>query len=427
MKSLFPIALTLLPGLFSVSLIPACGVSDDDDVDVDDPVCEDGKCDDGNGGDNPANGPVVVSLSFSDTLSSQRAAITILEGSNVSDAKDEDDVPGTFYVNSPRIGANDSRYLNVADLKKVIAMGGEIGGHTISHDPLDDIYDDGGPAAVRHEVCDDKTATEAKLGITMNTFGYAKSGNSPEVMQIVGECFLSARETGSQDDDNPGETIPPQNPLRIRLDGSVKNPSLTELKKLVTSVEAGRWAVVSFHGVVNGNASGYETNRETLSKFIDWLRAERAAGRVIIKTPSEVVTPPPPPPTCTTVAVSAVTASGDDGNVAANVLDNNLATRWSSFGEGQWIQLDLGAPSSLSSLNLAWYKGNVRSSNYVIAGSLDGETFTTLATGQSSGSTTSKEPVSFEAAEARYLRITVNGNSQNAWASISDIDVCAPE
>ena len=43
-----------------------------------------------------------------------------------------------------------------------------------------------------------------------------------------------------------------------------------------------------------------------------------------------------------TPAASAVTASTNDGNVPGNTVDNNLATRWSANGDGQWLQLDLG-------------------------------------------------------------------------------------
>ncbi|MGH9988331.1 MAG: hypothetical protein ACRD8W_30725, partial [Nitrososphaeraceae archaeon] len=38
--------------------------------------------------------------------------------------------------------------------------------------------------------------------------------------------------------------------------------------------------------------------------------------------------------TCDKLPVSAVTASGNDGNVPSNVLDNNLNTRWSNLGQG---------------------------------------------------------------------------------------------
>ena len=38
-----------------------------------------------------------------------------------------------------------------------------------------------------------------------------------------------------------------------------------------------------------------------------------------------------------------VTASTHDGNVPANTVDNNLNTRWSAEGDGQWIAYDLGS------------------------------------------------------------------------------------
>ena len=38
-----------------------------------------------------------------------------------------------------------------------------------------------------------------------------------------------------------------------------------------------------------------------------------------------------------------IAANGDDGNVPANTIDNNLNTRWSNFGIGSWIRADLGS------------------------------------------------------------------------------------
>src|SRR5262249_40599517 len=45
--------------------------------------------------------------------------------------------------------------------------------------------------------------------------------------------------------------------------------------------------------------------------------------------------------------VASVTASADDGNVPANVLDGSLATRWSAQGDGQWIRFDLGTTRNI--------------------------------------------------------------------------------
>ncbi|QRN96399.1 discoidin domain-containing protein [Archangium violaceum] len=118
---------------------------------------------------------------------------------------------------------------------------------------------------------------------------------------------------------------------------------------------------------------------------------------------------------------SSATASGNDGNVPANAIDGSLSTRWSSDGRGQWIQGDLGAVKSLSALDIAWYNGNVRASNFTIGVSSDGSTFTTVFSGTSSGKTASAERYTFPAKSARYVRVTVNGNTVNTWASISEL------
>jgi hypothetical protein len=127
---------------------------------------------------------------------------------------------------------------------------------------------------------------------------------------------------------------------------------------------------------------------------------------------------------CTTnLPISGVTASGNDGNVPSNVLDNNLATRWSSFGVGQWIRADLGSTQNICSVDIAWYNGNARQYHFVIATSTDGTTFTNKFSGDSSGTTLNSEKYTIPATDARYVRITVNGNTANNWASIAELDI----
>ena len=53
---------------------------------------------------------------------------------------------------------------------------------------------------------------------------------------------------------------------------------------------------------------------------------------------------------CQKLPISSVTASGNDGHVPANVLDNNLNTRWSNRGIGSFIQADLGAQKTICSV-----------------------------------------------------------------------------
>ncbi|HEY7777629.1 MAG TPA: discoidin domain-containing protein, partial [Nitrososphaeraceae archaeon] len=131
-----------------------------------------------------------------------------------------------------------------------------------------------------------------------------------------------------------------------------------------------------------------------------------------------------PPPSCgTNLIISAVTASGNDGNVPSNVLDNNLNTRWSSNGIGQFIRADLGSIKNICSVDIAWYNGNARQYHFVIATSTDGTTFTNKFSGDSSGTTLNSQKYTIPATDARYVRITVNGNTANNWASITELDI----
>ncbi|MFP2931632.1 discoidin domain-containing protein [Pyxidicoccus sp. 3LG] len=109
----------------------------------------------------------------------------------------------------------------------------------------------------------------------------------------------------------------------------------------------------------------------------------------------------------------------------ARAIDGNLTTRWSSDGVGQWIRGDMGAVKAINALDIAWFRGNERASKFVIATSTDGSTFTQVFSGQSSGRSTSFERYSFATVNARYVRVTVNGNTQNTWASISDLAAIA--
>jgi hypothetical protein len=126
---------------------------------------------------------------------------------------------------------------------------------------------------------------------------------------------------------------------------------------------------------------------------------------------------------CVGLAVTNVTANGNDGNVPSNTIDNNLSTRWSNNGIGSWIQFDLGQKKMVCSLDIAWYKGDTRTNNFVISVSADGSSFTNVYSGKNSGTTLSQERVDFADREARYVKITVNGNSDNSWASITETDI----
>ena len=128
---------------------------------------------------------------------------------------------------------------------------------------------------------------------------------------------------------------------------------------------------------------------------------------------------------CTSnLPISGVTASGSDSKRPPSyAIDNNFRTWWSKTEIGSWISADLGSTQNICSVDIAWYKGNARQYHFVIATSTDGSTFTNVFSGDSSGTTTSSEKYTISNTNARYVRVTVNGNTQNSAASMYELDI----
>jgi len=124
-----------------------------------------------------------------------------------------------------------------------------------------------------------------------------------------------------------------------------------------------------------------------------------------------------------TVPGSSVTASADDGNVPANAVDGSLATRWSANGDGQWIRFDLGSTRTVTSVRIAFYNGNLRTSSFDVQTSPDGTTWTNRGAFTSSGTTTALETFNSTDAAARYVRILGHGNSVNLWNSYTEVEI----
>ncbi|MGA9154966.1 MAG: discoidin domain-containing protein, partial [Candidatus Nitrosopolaris sp.] len=130
------------------------------------------------------------------------------------------------------------------------------------------------------------------------------------------------------------------------------------------------------------------------------------------------------PSSCQKLPIASVTATGNDRNVRINVLDNNGYNKWSNLGVGSFIQADLGAPKTICSVDISWHRGNLRQNNFVISVSNDGNSFTNVFTGKSSGTTLSAEKYNLPTSvTARFVRLTVNGNTENNWASITKLSV----
>jgi hypothetical protein len=125
---------------------------------------------------------------------------------------------------------------------------------------------------------------------------------------------------------------------------------------------------------------------------------------------------------CRTLDPAVVTALGSDANVPSNVIDKNLNTRWSEDATGSWIQFDLGSKTKICSVDIAWYRGNMRENAFTVSVSDDGSVFKNVIERESSGNASGLEKYSLPSGtEGKVVRITVNGNSENNWTSITEI------
>jgi rhamnogalacturonyl hydrolase YesR len=123
------------------------------------------------------------------------------------------------------------------------------------------------------------------------------------------------------------------------------------------------------------------------------------------------------------IMVIASSFEAGTDNKPERTLDFDLNTRWSAEGVGQWIQYDLGSLQLVTSVDIAWYKGNERYSKFAISLSEDGEKFVEVFNSRSSGTTLDLENFNFTDTKARLVKITGFGNSASLWNSITEVRI----
>jgi uncharacterized repeat protein (TIGR03806 family) len=98
-----------------------------------------------------------------------------------------------------------------------------------------------------------------------------------------------------------------------------------------------------------------------------------------------------------------VTASSNEGGlVGSNAVDGDLTTRWGSeFADNQWIQIDLGASSTISRIVLEWE--GAYGSSYIVETSNDGTNWSQIYSTTTGDGGTDDLSVS---GSGRYVRLT---------------------
>lgn len=126
--------------------------------------------------------------------------------------------------------------------------------------------------------------------------------------------------------------------------------------------------------------------------------------------------------------VTAVTEGGpgttDPTTFPANVIDGDLATRWSRDSLGAYLTLELQNINSIDHVQMAFYKGAVRSADFEIQTSLDGTNFVSVGgLRTSSAQTEGNTHFGVGGTLAKYVRIVGQGNSESFWNSFSEIEI----
>lgn len=136
-----------------------------------------------------------------------------------------------------------------------------------------------------------------------------------------------------------------------------------------------------------------------------------------------------PPISSTPVTIVSVTDSNNDGHLPALTVDGSLAdeSRWSAnLLTGQaytWIEYELAGNIEFSSIDIAFFKGDIRATKFDVLASEDGADWTLVHSASSSGTTTSFETFRFEKVIASHIRIQSYGNSSNTWTSMLEVNI----
>ncbi|CAM4164959.1 polysaccharide lyase family 7 protein [Vibrio neonatus] len=128
---------------------------------------------------------------------------------------------------------------------------------------------------------------------------------------------------------------------------------------------------------------------------------------------------------------SAMDDGSNDGHSPKNTIDGDTSgdSRWSSEGVGKSITYDLGQQEQVQKVAIKWFKGDSRSSYFHIDTSKDNHHWTpVLEGGMSSGDSSGYENVDVDDSNARYVRITGEGNSDSSeWNSIVETKIYGVE
>ncbi|NLT70014.1 MAG: c-type cytochrome [Verrucomicrobiaceae bacterium] len=140
----------------------------------------------------------------------------------------------------------------------------------------------------------------------------------------------------------------------------------------------------------------------------------------------KAVVPSPAPKDASLATVTASSEETGKNNLVWHAIDGDRETRWCAANSAmpQWIQLEFEKPQPLTGAKIVWESAG-NSYGYQIETSLDGKAWKTLVrTGDKTPPGDSS--LTFDATDAKFLKITCVGTRTGGWASIREISLTGP-
>lgn len=218
--------------------------------------------------------PRVVTLSFDDGRASQAAAGPRLAARHLR---------GTFFIISRQVNTgDDADALSWDQIHRLARAGNEIGGHTRTHPHLPTLS----RADQVDEICGGRRDLFAQ-GFRPVSFAYPYGEYDATSEDVVRHCGYA---------DGRGafggvETVPPADRYAIRTPENVTTSDTPAgLEARTWAAPPGQWVNYVFHDIGGPTAydDEYRITTEDFTTFLDWVRHQRDAGRIVVRTVGQV-------------------------------------------------------------------------------------------------------------------------------------------
>ena len=161
-----------------------------------------------------------------------------------------------------------------------------------------------------------------------------------------------------------------------------------------------------------GSALGYTCSRDTIADIVRIETGESIVDKLKLFNSSDP----------DRITVFDVTASESVGSSPFDTVDNNIGSYWAAQGDGQWIMYEFEEESEISHIDIKWHQGHLRAETFEMYLSPDGENWTEVFRGRSSGNSSTFERCDINAAgKFKFVKIVGHGNTLNQWNSLGEI------